>query len=276
MNNSLRNKLSTIISLAQIYLLKKVSGKSTLNYIDIGASGLKKPNVAIPFKNFKLIAFEPDPRKRNNFKNFPFKIEFYPYAISGIKGIQKLYLTNKPHCSSLKKPINNGDKRYGVEKIIDVECKTIDDLCINADILKIDAQGAESEILNSSVETLKQINVVELEAWFINKYHDQSKIDEIHEFLTSKGFLFIGFTSLYFDNFEKGLNNGISFGDMLFIREKVNLINKKTIISALVSSGFDHLINKLDGLEKYSFFERLLLNIIIILGLFKPTAPRIH
>jgi len=38
--------------------------------------------------------------------------------------------------------------------------------------MKIDAQGAELDILEGSKDIVENIKVVEIEAWFTNKYED--------------------------------------------------------------------------------------------------------
>ena len=272
----LRNKIAKFISLIQLSILRLISGKNLLTYIDIGASGFQKPLIAYPFKNLKLIAFEPDPRKNNFIKKHSFDIHFYPYAISGSQGLQKLFLTEKPHCSSLKNPILGNDKRYKVEKIIEVKCETIDNLNIKADALKIDAQGAELDILKSTIKTLSSIEVVEVEAWLSKKYHKQAEIYEINEFLKSQGFIFVGFSALYFENSFKKLDGGVSFGDMLFIKNKLSTSNQKIIFSSLISGGFDNFILKLNSFKKLSIFSKFIVVIVLFIGLFKPQAPKIY
>ena len=59
------------------------------------------------------------------------------------------------------------DLRYKIKKVIDVECRTLDNLNIYANIMKIDAQGSELDILKYATNTLKNIDIVEVEAWLL-------------------------------------------------------------------------------------------------------------
>ena len=59
--------------------------------------------------------------------------------------------------------------------------------------MKIDAQGSELDILRNARKTLKNIDVVEVEAWFTKKYKGQPRIEQIHKLMSSNGFNFLVF-----------------------------------------------------------------------------------
>ena len=119
---------------------------------------------------------------------------------------------------------------------------------------------------------VNSIKVIELEAWFANKYEGQPKIDEIHEFLNSFGFIFIGFSALYSDNSRNKIKSGLSFGDMIFIKNEIT--HRKVILSYLVTTCMDKFIQNL-GLDKSILFkDKMLLYFIILLGKLKISAPK--
>ena len=133
----------------------------------------------------------------------------------------------------IKKPVNEADKRYQIEKVIDVECRTLDQLNISANIMKIDTQGSELDILENATNTLKNIDILETEVWFSKKYEDQPSLEEIYQIMSKNGFNFIGFSSLYYYDHKLKTKNGIEFGDMIFIKENIKPANKKYVISFL-------------------------------------------
>ena len=271
----IKKVISKFILILQLYLLKHLSGKTSLIFIDIGANGFKKPILKNAFNKFKLIGFDPDPRI-NIFNDKSFKIEFYPYALSCDNSKKKLYLTQKPHCSSLKEPLEVDDLRYKIKKVIDVECRTLDNLNIYANIMKIDAQGSELDILKHAKNTLKNIDIVEVEAWFTSKYKKQPKIDQIHKLMSKNGFNFIGFSSLYYCDAKERTKNGIEFGDMLFVKNKLKISNKKFVISYLITKYHDLSIEHLDLIKGYKFMDRFILKLIIFIGKFKRSSPLIN
>ncbi len=275
MNKIIQKIISRVFTIIQLFLVRNLSGKSRLVLIDIGANGLKKPIINIAFNDFKLIGFDPDPRIKI-FKHESFKIEFYPFALSGDNGTRKLYLTEKPHCSSLKEPVIKDDLRYRVKKVIDVECRTLDNLNIYANIMKIDAQGSELDILRNARKTLKNIDVVEVEAWFTKKYKGQPRIEQIHKLMSSNGFNFIGFSSLYFGNPKQKTQVGIEFGDMLFVKNKIKFTNKKFIISYLITKYHESYIEDLELLKDYKFIDRLIIYLIMFFGRLKRSSPIIN
>lgn len=260
------------LSRLQLTLVRAMSGRNHLRYLDVGASAMTKPRVGLAFLETNVIAFDPDPRAEDDFKGHKFNVKYYPYALAGTSGQRKLYLTRKSHCSSLLKPLNTEDARYLVDQEIMVECRRLDDFEITADMVKIDAQGAELEILRNAQNTLAQIHVVELEVWFDRKYHDQARIDELHDFMQTQGFRAAGFSALYFDNQSNG--SGIAFGDMLFVAQAVDTQNGKVVLAALIDAALDRLIPRFASPGFKSSSDRMLLRAIQAISFFKSSGPK--
>ncbi len=258
----------------QFALARLVHGNSILKYVDIGASAIKKPQMGGAFENLEVTAFDPDPRAQLDFENLGFNVDFYPYGVAGTNGIRTLYLTQKSHCSSLLKPLESDDVRYKVERELEVDCRTLDSLDINADIIKIDVQGAELEILKEATTTVSGAHVVELEVWFERKYHDQARIDELQEFMTKYGYKSAGFSSLYFNSADR--QSSVGFGDMVFVRPGQSAHGYKVMLAALIDASLDHLIAHFvsPGLSRLS--DRWIVAFIILLGMFKFKSPRIY
>jgi len=113
------------------------------------------------------------------------------------------------------------------------------------DFLSLDTQGSELEILQGSVEALKNSVGVETEISFRQIYKDTALFGEINSFLTGLGYEFIGFTSLTFDapriisqrcRYKKLL----SFGDALFLKipdPQMEENQKKKLVFAALAYG---------------------------------------
>ena len=100
------------------------------------------------------IGFEPDPVSFKALKKnvLPYNYLIYNFALSNIEENRKLYLNTDGADSSLI--------YFGTDNSIDVEAKTLDSF--NYDkikLLKIEAEGAELEVLKGSITLLKKQNI---------------------------------------------------------------------------------------------------------------------
>ena len=269
--NSIRNSLLVLI---QLFIARGVSGRERIHVLDIGASSIVKPRVALAYSAIEVVAFDPDPRASEDFSKLDFDVDFYPYAVAGSNGLRTLYLTRKSHCSSLLKPLPTRDLRYQVEKEITVKCRTLNSLNIHADIIKIDVQGAELEILQEANITLMNSHAVELEVWFDKKYTGQARLEDIHEFMINLGFESAGFSSLYFDG--RLDHNSISFADILYLRSGDTLHGQKVVLVSLIDSSLDFLISKYVVSPFAGYKDRFLILLIRLIGSLKSVGPRFH
>lgn len=81
-------------------------------------------------------------------------------------------------------------------------------------LMKIDVQGFEKQVLTGSEKLLPHIDLVYVEAAFVDMYKNQALFDEIYAFLSDKGFYLkrIGHVS-------GGRGHPGSYGDFLFARQ---------------------------------------------------------
>ncbi len=265
---------SNAVTRAQLRVLRMLPGSSTLSYLDIGASAMTKPRVALAFSQLSVVAFDPDPRSESDFKRLGFNVQYYPYAVAGDNGPRTLYLTRKSHCSSLLQPIATDDERYQVEREIEVECRQLDEFDIQAEIIKIDVQGAELEILQNAVTALSFAHAVELEVWFSRKYRNQARIDELQAFMAEQGFQLAGLGALYYD--RPWDQSGIAFGDILFVRVPQTVEDGKIVLASLVDAAIDPMIWRFVSPAMRGLGNRAVLFTIAALGLFKAHAPTIR
>ena len=254
-------------------IAKGIKGKPLLRYIDVGASAIKKPRVAVAFPSLNVVAFDPDPRSKSDFVNLGFNVEYFSYGVAGTNELRTFYLTQKSHCSSLLKPLKTEDSRYHVSREILIDCRTLDSLEVEGDVLKIDVQGAELEILREAKLVLSNAYVVELEVWFNRRYQDQARIDEIHDILAQYGFKLAGISALYYD--DPSRESGIGFGDMVYVNSRGLTHGLKVILVSLVDASLDRLIPRF--VAKYlSGVDLWLIYFIRLLGIFKFKAPKIY
>jgi FkbM family methyltransferase len=130
--------------------------KKFRTYIDVGAS---VGNTCIPLIDEfeKVVAFEPNPHSFAKLKEHK-KIESYNVALSNKKAIAKLIIPtdNSEHGSI-------SEKRQKLWKNFitsyDVSTETLDSFNFkNVDFIKVDVEQGELEVLQGSLETIKQYN----------------------------------------------------------------------------------------------------------------------
>ena len=182
------------------------------------------------FPYARVFAFEPLPdsflkieeKAKINKSIIPFNV-----AVSSQKGIANFYKTELEDASSLlQSQVTNStfDVYQKIKGIIEVKTDTIDNICKDNDIdkidlLKIDAQGAEMEILKGAINMLKdrKVRMIYLEVHFIQSYKNSPLYHEIAEFLVSNGFRLHNFFGLIHN--QKGQ---ISWGDALFLSKEID------------------------------------------------------
>tara|TARA_B100000902_G_scaffold59643_1_gene66757 strand:- start:39018 stop:39878 length:861 start_codon:yes stop_codon:yes gene_type:complete len=138
------------------YCLDEIDFNLGDNVIDCGANvgellfSLKLNNI-----DCNYIGFEPDPA---NFKALekntkPFNVSIYENALSYVDEKRMFYLNTEGGDSSLI--------YFGDEKSIELNTKTLDSFKYNKiKLLKIEAEGAELEVLQGSTNTLKNVEYI--------------------------------------------------------------------------------------------------------------------
>jgi len=149
-----------------------------------------------------VIGFEPNPAEFDRLcKEGPDGCTWLPYFL-GDGSEATFYQTRFPGCSSLYVPdpsvidlfqtIGAGTPAgnfyvVGTER---VQTKRLDDIeqCPEIDFIKIDVQGSELNIFKNSIETLKNVSVIQTEVEFIPIYKNQPLFGDIQTFLREQGF----------------------------------------------------------------------------------------
>jgi len=199
----------------------RVSGNGIINYknqgkinfIDVGSLGnLPEPWLSNSKYIRHLLSFEPLDKARKN-KNIIISSnalwnencvkQFYIYKgfkSSGSSFFEQNYEYVDSNFSTLKETgpkylAETWHARSRLIKVKEIECKTLDNtlkdlnLPFNFDFMKIDAQGAEYEILNGSLNFLTSSCIgLQLELFNIPLYKNIKLFPEVKNFLNEKGF----------------------------------------------------------------------------------------
>jgi FkbM family methyltransferase len=172
------------------YCISDIEIKDGDVVIDCGAN-VGELNLALKSKkiNIQYIAFEPDPEafeclKLNNSENIN---TLYSSALSNKIGTQNLHLDSLGGNSSLL--------NFGENKSIEVSSTTLDSLNIKDSIklFKVEAEGFEPEVVNGSINTLKNINFVSVDFGHERGPEQKSTIVEVNKLLLENNFELIKF-----------------------------------------------------------------------------------
>lgn len=185
-------------------LLASDESSSLLTYCDVGASGGLDSRWAQVKDRIYLVAFEPDLESYENLLECSKDGEsasFYNTALLDQPGCKVLNLTRKSQLSSVYKPDMQfirrfpDPDRYEVTSTAEVEVHTLDQLLTSGqiprsvDFIKLDAQGAEYDILRGAQGTLThQVLGIELEAELNPTYQNQPLFAQIDDYLRGFGF----------------------------------------------------------------------------------------
>ncbi len=106
-------------------------------------------------------------------------------------------MTGRSVFSSLRAPTESLEEIYGrgarVVEEVAVETIALDDVISEpVTLLKIDAQGAEREILRGAARTLKRTSVLLTEVNFTSHYTGEASFTELHTLIEEAGFALVG------------------------------------------------------------------------------------
>ena len=163
--------------------------------IDIGgASGDTTSYFLKLLPESRVFTFEANPQLaekiKNKFNNE--KVKVFGIALSDKNTELTFYVTDNSLSSSYKPILKN--EQFQTTQSIKVPARTLDSIMQNEenistiDILKIDVQGAESDVLNGAGETLKKTKLVIVEQSVRSPYQGASMYFEVDEFLRTANF----------------------------------------------------------------------------------------
>ena len=215
--------------------IKQKLGRNTLNIFDVGAVGIpekNKFNFALD-KNFTKIYKVDDILNKENLPN-----EVYLWELLWSKNEEKdFYLTKNKVSSSLYKPnfeILDKFKNFDDHTLVKqkkVFTKSVSGLSNidKLDFVKLDAEGAELEILKGFDKKIEELMGIEIEVQFIERYIESPLFFEVNKFLNDNGFelYLINSESWFRGNklFNSTSNHKLVWADLVYFR-KLELIKK--------------------------------------------------
>lgn len=169
---------------------------------DLGAEGgvqtkWHSPEYKNLFSDIEIIAFDVDDKNIIP-KSDNINLKLIDKIICDEEGKRDFYIPVRDSGSSIF-PFNerynylHDEKYHPIDKIITVECTTLDSL-INSgkiqppDIIKMDIQGAELSALKGLGEHINNLQLLEIEVELLQLYKNQPTFPEIHTFLLNSGF----------------------------------------------------------------------------------------
>ena len=252
------------------HLFENILYGNPIHIIDIGASG----GLHRRWDNFSRFVYpiliEPNEEEYNRL------VQKYPngkvikVALGKDQGRSKLHLTRKRNCSSVLVPnfdlLNKFPKaeRFQVDRIVEVECASLDEVLKSNDVkdidaIKLDTQGTEFEILQGANAALDTTLLVETEVEFLPMYVDQVTFCDLCKYMNAKGFELLDIQRVYWkrqSSFGLGTKGQLIDGDALFIRPPEYIVenfNETKIVHAIcifLIYGHDSLAGKIYDLAK--------------------------
>ncbi|GMQ75731.1 MAG: FkbM family methyltransferase [Gammaproteobacteria bacterium] len=171
------------------------------NIFEIGARAIhasEEPFYRLPtlFPGSRITAFEPDEALCAKQNDSPRDgVTYFPLALGRTEETRAFYNTEGAMCSSLYKPNEELLGRYNnmdvarVKNVSSVDTFSLDHFVSRqnlgpVDFIKIDIQGAELDVFQGGVSTLKNVLAIVTEAEFIEHYVDQPLFGDVCSFLS--------------------------------------------------------------------------------------------
>ena len=175
------------------------------NIVIVGAcEGREIRRLLRTYRNAKIHAFEPSPRYFGNLVKMYKKstrVFSYNIAIAHTDGKKSFFEGSLPGTGSILPLSNFSKSTYGITETekFTVDSKSLDSFFnsnnpqIEIDLLWIDVQGAEIQVLNGALETLKHTKCVFIEVSNLFPLATGGALaDEIQDILSTKGFFLVG------------------------------------------------------------------------------------
>lgn len=204
--------------------LDALRGCTPQSVLDVGANkGQFSLAVRSLFPGTIIHAFEPLPAAADTyarvFADDPL-VHLHRVAIGAERARVPFYVTDRADSSSLLRPGAGQEAAFGVVQTSEIEVDVVP-LADVVDLstlprplmLKIDVQGAELQVLRG-IADLGSIDVVYVEASFVELYEGQALFDEVRDHLTAHGFRF---ERTFHEDHTKEF--GRTQADCLFVRD---------------------------------------------------------
>lgn len=199
--------------------LRAVLREHPLIVVDVGARG--GPRDLLELKEItRIFGFEPneaecEPLQREFFRAGYVEARYAPVALAGSEGDRRLVITRSAGSISFLEPnleVTRGYDACGwmTEPIgeVTVRATTLDAFVARErlpwlDFIKLDVQGAELEIIDGGLQTLRDhVTLLRTEVWFRRFYHDQPLFRDLDRPLEELGFLPLSIDP-YLNNLER-------------------------------------------------------------------------
>lgn len=205
----------------------RLVGDNAKAIFEVGAAdGRDSVTYATRCPNATVYAYEP---LQATFKKLALAASGHPRivaieaAVASRAGSAEFHVTALPQASSLYAPIATGstfDKYMEPRGSVQVPTVTLDGECsrlgVNQiDLLKMDAQGAELEILRGAETTLaaRKVRVIYSEVNFMRLYDGACLYHEVASFLDGMGYDLHNFYDLHHNQFGR-----LGWADAIFVR----------------------------------------------------------
>lgn len=241
MLNNIRQKIAGMFLFIglKVSFIKKTEMKWLQNMdiktvIDIGANNGQSAQI---FHNILpdsfIYSFEPLDdcflQLNSNMKNVK-NFKSFKIAIGEKKGRQKMYKNDVTPCSSLLKMDDLHKHLFPSTShvtIETIEMDTLDNIVAKLNmktniLLKIDVQGYEDKVLNGSINTLKRVKVIIIEATFEELYEGQPLFSDIYEILYKNGYIFAG---IFGEEMKNPIDGTPLQADCIFVNKNIKLLN---------------------------------------------------
>jgi len=242
---------------------------------DVGArGGVDLDLVALAFA-VDAVAFEPHPEEYKRLVDRaagagPWRsLRHLPYAVSGTGGRRPLHVTTDPVAASLLRHDPAIGERFNkpqfftVERTIEVDTRTLDEAAAGPpDFLKLDAEGAELEILQAAPAALANLVGIKTEVSFLPLRTGQPLAADIDRFLRGQGFILMDYSGFahwrrrgyvihpHVDRGGEGYSRGqIIHGDAVYFIDPATMADgddaavRRLLKAAFIAMGygfFDH------------------------------------
>lgn len=180
-----------------------IARQNPLTYFDIGSRGGFQSDLHPLAFAVDVVGFEPDPeefRRLQKLSPDPWRtVKYLPQAVGGNTGQETLYIPTDPQSASLlKHDAKIGEKFnkpqfFEIDRTAEIQTLGLEDALAKTefnsiDYLKIDIEGAELAVFQSSPQIMNDVLAVKTEISFIPFRHDQPLAGDVDANLRQSGF----------------------------------------------------------------------------------------